>query len=355
MAVHYPQDAEEDVACAGVRRRQLPGMTCTICGNRRDNRTHVAREMMFGLRDRFRYLECGACGCLRLLDPPGDVARYYPETYYAFAVDSALQEALKRRWSAHAHGRRSVLGWAMSQLLGPYQAMLAVRRARIPFDARVLDVGCGAGRLIRDMKQLGYRSVCGLDPYIEHDIHYDDGVTVLRTELSGMTGEFDVIMLHHSFEHMPEPETVLSEVKRLLWPAGRILLRVPVADSFAWRRYGVNWMHLDPPRHVFLHTRKSIEMLADRCGLNVSSVVFEGNATQFIGSEQYEKDIPLADRRSVYSGGVRRWIGWWRARGLQRRVDELNRNGQGDWACFELTVLREQQPAGRGGANDSAR
>ena len=70
----------------------------------------------------------------------------------------------------------------------------------------------------------------------------------------------------------------------------------------------------------------------------MSGLVFEGNATQFVGSAQYEKDVPLADPRSVYSGGSRRWIGWWRARRLQPQVDELNRNGLGDWACFELRV-----------------
>jgi hypothetical protein len=36
-------------------------LACAICGNRRDNHIHVAREMMLGLREEFRYLECGNC------------------------------------------------------------------------------------------------------------------------------------------------------------------------------------------------------------------------------------------------------------------------------------------------------
>jgi SAM-dependent methyltransferase len=311
-------------------------LRCTICGHEAENTVHVAREMMFGLRDPFHYLECRACGCLQLLDPPADVSRYYPSTYYAFAPSRRWQEAVKRGWAAHAHGRWSMLGWVAHQLLGPYEAMVAVKRARIPFEARVLDVGCGNGRLIRDMKQLGYTDVQGLDPHIDGDLLDDAGVRILRRELSQMHGEFDVIMLHHSFEHMADPEAALRDLRRLLRPDGRILLRIPVAGSYAWQRYGVNWMHMDPPRHYFLHTPRSIELLAGRCGLRLSSVIFEGNATQFVGSEQYEADVPLADPRSVYAGGIRRWLGWWKARRLRSQVDALNEAGRGDWACFEL-------------------
>jgi SAM-dependent methyltransferase len=311
-------------------------LSCVICGNEDGNRTVVAREMMFGFRDRFHYLECAACGCVRLLDPPSDMSRYYPPNYYSFAPTSWLQDTVKQRWAVHAAGQRSVMGWLACQLLGPYESMIAVRRAEVPLDARVLDVGCGSGRFIRDMQTVGYRHVAGLDPYIDHDLKHPNGVTVYKRELSEMQGEFDVVMLHHSFEHMEDPARVLCELGRRLAKGGRILLRIPVAGSFAWRRYGVNWMGLDAPRHLFLHTAKSIELLASKAGLRVSSVVFEGNATQFLGSEQYERDIPLADRRSVYSGGPRRWIGWWRARKLRPRIAELNRTGQGDCACFEL-------------------
>ena len=68
-------------------------------------------------------------------------------------------------------------------------------------------------------------------------------------------------------------------------------------------------------------------------------MVYEGNPSQFIGSEQYERDIPLVDPRSVYSGSWRRWLGWWQAKRLASRAEALNRAGEGDWACFELRAV----------------
>lgn len=314
----------------------MSATTCAICANHAGNRLHLAREMMFGLREPFRYLECGHCGCVQLLDVPDDFAKYYPGTYYSFAPESGLKAALNRRRARQAHGASSLSGWTAEQLMGRYQAMEAVHDAGIAKDATVLDVGCGAGHLIRDMHDLGYQHVSGIDPFLAADVRHANGVTVRRRTVAETGGLYDVVMLHHAFEHMPAPADTLRDLARLLTPGGRLLIRIPVAGSQAWREYGVNWVNLDAPRHLFLHTPESMRILAEATGLSVSRLTFDGNPSQFIASEQYARDIPLADPRSVYSGSWRRWIGWWQARRLQARVDALNQGGDGDWACFEL-------------------
>src|SRR2546428_4329197 len=121
---------------------------CKICGNQADNRRHVAREMMFGLRDQFAYLECAKCGCLQLLDVPSDMSKYYPADYYSLRQNSWIKVFLRHQWASHAYNGFNPLGWLVSKKFFPYREMYAIRRAKIPKSARILDVGGGTGQLL---------------------------------------------------------------------------------------------------------------------------------------------------------------------------------------------------------------
>lgn len=309
---------------------------CKICGNEDGNRHHTAREMMFGFRDQFTYLECGRCGCLQLVDIPADMGKYYPSNYYSFSHNGWLKRFLRNQWAAHAYRGGNLIGGLVWHLFGPHDAMISLRRVNLPRRARILDVGCGSGQLLLDMQHVGFQSLMGLDPYLDQDLVYANGVTVFKKQLAEMQGSFDVIMLHHSFEHLDQPAEVMRQLARLLEPDGRVIIRIPIADSYAWRHYGVNWMHMDPPRHLFLHTRKSIDLLAEQSSLKVETMICEGNESQFLGSEQYQRDIPLSDPRSFTASHLRRWMNMRVIRRRRAESEELNRKQEGDWGCFCL-------------------
>ena len=309
---------------------------CPVCANTAGNRIVTAREMMFGMRDTFDYLECGACRGIYLLDVPEDLAKYYPSNYYSFAASSGLKWELKKRWAACSHGQWNPLGWLMSLALGQDEAVVAVHRAEIAFDARILDVGCGNGLLLRYMKYIGYRNLLGADPFIDGDIHDEQGVLVRKCPLDRMEEKFDVIMFHHSFEHLIDPESTLRHAARLLNPGGRIMIRIPVGGSLAWQRYGVDWVHLDAPRHLFLFSPQAMQLLAGRCGLALARQTFEGSGASFAHSDLYARDVPLNDHFTPARGGLGKF-GLKRAgRKYHALAEESNRTGQADCACFEL-------------------
>jgi len=310
---------------------------CKICQNAQGNRLHTAREMSFGLRDQFIYLECGHCGCVQIVEIPSDMGKYYAANYYSLQPHGKLKTIVRRKWAAHAFGRKSLTGWLFTEFFFAHRSMLAVRRVNPPKTARILDVGCGQGNLLQDLAWLGYTNLTGVDPFLQRDLVHASGVTVFKRHLSEMPGQFDLIMLHHSFEHMEQPRQVMAQVAGQLSPGGQVILGIPIASSFAWKHYGVNWANLDAPRHFFLHTTKSIELLAAKCGLVIEKVVHEGNDEQFWLSEQYAKDIPANDSRSLKASPVKTILAYGKIRACRARAEEINRKQQGDLACFHLS------------------
>jgi SAM-dependent methyltransferase len=276
--------------------------SCRICGNMQHNRVHEAREMMFGTHDIFHYLECGACKCLQLLDVPADLGRYYPPGYYSFeepaVSDSSLKRWLKRYRARYALTRspRNVVGWAATLVWGTPQWHAWLGGRKVDFDSKILDVGSGNGAHLRALAKDGFRHLLGIDPFVAHDSN-EDGVVIKKQELADTAGEFDFIMMHHSFEHMYDSRAVLRELYRLLRPGHFALVRMPVVAE-AWERYGVDWVSLDPPRHLIVHSEASMKLIAQEAGFSLDGIVYDSGAFQFWASEQYKKDIPLMDPRS---------------------------------------------------------
>jgi hypothetical protein len=303
--------------------------------------------MMFGTRERFEYRECLGCGTLRIATIPAGLARHYPPDYYGPSVaapsgpavpaspataaasrtggpsraagDSSpdqrpLGPAAVWRW---INGRRirSALWDARSRW--PALARRLDRWGGIPREGRallptlrlagirdladpILEAGPGrrADRLVA-LRQLGFRDVLGVEPFVDADF-VDRGVTVRRGTLEELpgSGHWALVMLHHVLEHVPDPRATLAAAHRLLRPSGTCLVRTPLADGELWTRYGTDWYELDPPRHLFVFTRRSLAALAAEAGFTVDAEVDDSTEVELIASEQYRRDIPLYDPRS---------------------------------------------------------
>lgn len=317
-------------------------MNCRICGNTRHNRTFSVREMMFGTGEEFPYIECNHCGCLQLAQVPADLTRHYPVDYYSFAgdpeqpVSSSVERWMRRRRDRYAVQGRGLSGKLIENRF-PDPGLRALRECRYSLSSRMLDVGCGSGRLVYSLRELGYLNVLGIDPYLESDIEYDNGLRLLRRSINEMAGPWDVIMFHHVFEHLSDPAEALRSVRRLLAPSGTAIIRIPIAGSHAWAQYGADWVQLDAPRHIFLHSVDSMRALINDAGLRLQRIEHDSTAFQFWGSEQYRLGIALRSERSYAMNPGASIFSRSRIREFMRMAQRLNRLERGDQAVFYVT------------------
>lgn len=318
---------------------------CRICENTKYNKSHLLREMMFGTRDEFEYLECGKCGTLQIVEIP-DLSKYYPKEYYSLGEveDVEFASNLKRKIAARLAGSYLTKG---KNLLGKYVVenkdwvdfhfppSLKESVLELSLHSRILDFGCGTGKLLQILYQFGFRDLIGADAFIDSDIFYPNGIKIYKKTLAELSPHFDLIMLHHSFEHLPEPLETLREIYKLLGKDGFCLVRIPVVN-FAWEKYGVNWVQLDPPRHLFLYTEKSFRFLAGKAGFSVEKIIYDSEEFQFWASEYYAKNIAM-NGENWFNGNFdesifdeQQFLEW------KTEAVKLNNENKGDQACFYL-------------------
>ena len=279
-------------------------MSCQVCGNSKSNRSFLAKEMMFGLRSEFEYMECGNCFTVQIVNVPHDLERYYPKDYYSFSGGLTTKGGFitsyirKERAKWLADGNFSIIGILSSWLLPKPEPYKWIKQLCIRRTSSILEVGCGNGALLNWLSNEGFTNLTGVDPFVEKDISNSNGFMLYKKKIQDLSGLYDCIMLNHSFEHMPTPHNTIRELSRLLKQDGRLLIRIPISNTYAWSTYGADWVQLDAPRHLFLYSQEAVKILCQESDLIVDLIEFDSNDFQFWGSEQYQQDIPLRDERS---------------------------------------------------------
>jgi predicted SAM-dependent methyltransferase len=201
--------------------------------------------------------------------------------------------------------------------------------------SEVLDVGSGAGETLVSLSHFGFRDLIGVDPFIASDIEYSSGVRVLKSELEDVRGQFELVLANHTIEHLPDPRATLKEIYRLLKPRRYAIIRIPIL-SYAWRKYGTDWVQLDAPRHLFLFTAEEFSKLASAAGFKVRKIRYDSTAFQFWGSEQYARDIPLMHESSHFVNPENSPFTSEQIASYTAEADRLNARGEGDQAAFYL-------------------
>lgn len=125
----------------------------------------------------------------------------------------------------------------------------------IPEGSRVLDIACGPGLLCRKAKQrIPSARVTGVDfsPYmIQHNQERDRDLGIdyrsldIRTALTGLEADYDVVMMCEILEHLEHPEKVVADAMGRLRTGGRFILTCPHDNEIPDPEHLRVWSHDD--------------------------------------------------------------------------------------------------------------
>lgn len=137
---------------------------------------------------------------------------------------------------------------------------------------KLLEVGCGSGRRLSRLRDIGW-IVEGqeVDPKAASNAGKRYGLTVHVGGLASLSLKedmYDAIILNHVVEHVHDPVSLLSECHRLLKRRGMLVAITPNVKSYGHRRFGKYWRDLDPPRHLYLFSQRTLQQTATRSGFN---------------------------------------------------------------------------------------
>ena len=279
---------------------------------------------MLGLGGEFPYTCCSSCGSLQILEIPKDLSVYYPSAYYSFQrlqFSGYLRRLVK-------YLRMQVYLTTGSSFFCPPFGTDWLQKLKLKRTDRIADVGCGTGQLLYELSVSGFQDLHGFDPYLENSPSLPAGLQLWKMEFDQTDLHFDVIMLHHSFEHVTDPKSILTACFDRLTPGGRLLIRCPVADAAVWQEKESLWVQLDAPRHLSIPSTNGFVELAQRIGFEVNEILFDSTSFQFWGTGLYVNGEML-DRTRIHAYFSQEQMKTWEQQAL-----EYNRQGKGDQACF---------------------
>lgn len=208
---------------------------CLVCGDETVRRFTKPLERL-----EVHYFYCSCCG--HLTATPLEVDQSYAAGRYFKEIDTGWEQRNKRMLE-------------FIRIISCLPAIAISKRSAI------LDYGSGTGRLVLDLNQEGFDAY-GFEPYLKNPCS-DRVFTDLRV-IRKTVGRVELITCIEVLEHLDKPDEMLSDVVRLLQPAGYLLIST---DLYNEKVHSKDWYYLNPAAgHVSIFSETSLRMLLRRHG-----------------------------------------------------------------------------------------
>lgn len=232
-------------------------VNCDFCGADQTSILYSGKELNEPFLQNSAIVRCEQCGLMYLNPRPAsdEIGQFYPQNYRNYQGAIEDEKFLIMRWMR-------------------YQKLVQRRKKIEKYSdlnsGRILDVGCSTGLFLNEMQKAGW-SAQGVEPtpsaaeYAQKRFQLDVFQGFLA-EANFEPGSFDVVTFWDVLEHSFSPSQDLQITARLLRPGGLVAINIPNWLSPDRRVFGPHWIGLDPPRHLYIFTRKTLNIYLKKAG-----------------------------------------------------------------------------------------
>lgn len=181
-------------------------------------------------------------------------------------------------FSSHTYQDVSFAKYSMYWWSNRFYAMLARRHGLR--GGRLLEIGSGLGHLVGQLEDSF--ETYGMD--LNHWAVKESKEVVNKSELQTASAEeipfadhtFNVVIIKHIVEHLPNPEKAIAEIGRVTAPGGILILATPNLDSLLKPWKGESWIGYQDPTHISLNSPSDWLNWIKKSGFSLKRVFSDG-------------------------------------------------------------------------------
>jgi len=248
---------------------------CKICGTS-ESKVIVdnIKDWEYGFEGSYEYRKCSKCNSIQIHPFPSmqDFVESYKVDYHGFVPPTQK-------------------GALYSFLFKLIQCITKNEiRSFIHPGSNVLDVGCGIGLFLNELKSMGFHNLEGID-FSEKAVKIvnKNGITChLGTFLDFVkeNRSYDLIVMNNYLEHTTNPLSELKKAHGLLKDKGVLLGEIPNFDSLDRIIFGRFWGGNHVPRHAFQFNARNLKELLKQAGFKTIKIKYPLNTSHFALSIQ---------------------------------------------------------------------
>lgn len=280
--------------------RTKPEPLCKCCQSEGTYLYRNLKDRLFGVQGEWHLKKCNNINCGLIWQDPMPIEEDLGLAYQSYYTHQDSNTNIKRNciktflrniflnakqgYLATKYGYAEKQTSLKNKLVGYFLYLDPSRRAWVDsevfylnekLNGELLEIGFGSGEMLKHMQQKGW---------VVQGIDFDPNAVSnalskgLNVRLGSLIEQhyadntFDAIVMSHVIEHIADPNQFVQECYRILKKGGMLVSITPNTASLGHKIYKENWRGLEPPRHLKLFNRQSINSVLELAGFNMIKI-----------------------------------------------------------------------------------